>query len=350
MATYFVLGAASFLGSNFVHYVLREDEQAQVVSIDALDGQACLASLQDLSEEERHTFAHVARKDAVALDRLFTKYGPDYVVSFDSPGVAGKQGGAAALDDLATLLEIARADWEEPDKTFGEKRFLQVSSACVYGLPDEMASEEDALHPCSAEAASAAAADLLALAAHAQYGFPVCVARVGDAFGQEQFPTEPVAAAICAALDAKCVPAPFGDQSTGQVLHADDCSRGLETILQNGQLGEVYNIANPAQIDAAELVRAVKAGCAAALKSSEAIKEEAADKPTARKVPLLATAKLEALGWKPQRPFVRALADTIVWYFGNKEWVDEAASGGYKQRNEELLNPKPVRKRSRGKH
>ncbi len=53
-----VTGAAGFIGSNLVHWLLKHWGNVEIVSLDALTYAGNLANLEDLQNDPRHQFIH----------------------------------------------------------------------------------------------------------------------------------------------------------------------------------------------------------------------------------------------------------------------------------------------------
>ena len=55
---YLVTGGAGFIGSNFVHYMMKAHEDAEILCVDALTYAGDYESLLDLADAPRFRFAH----------------------------------------------------------------------------------------------------------------------------------------------------------------------------------------------------------------------------------------------------------------------------------------------------
>ena len=82
MITYLVTGCAGFIGSNFVHYMLKKHENIQIINLDALTYAGNLENLQEIETDSRYVFIHGDINDKVLVSSLIKKYDPDYVINF----------------------------------------------------------------------------------------------------------------------------------------------------------------------------------------------------------------------------------------------------------------------------
>ena len=141
-----VTGGAGFIGSNFIHYLLRTDAQVQIVNLDALTYAGSLENLKGLPDESRHTFVKGDITDHALLDELFAQHTIDTVVHFAAeshvdrsildPGVFVNTNVIGTF----TLLEAARKAWLVDKLVPGEQvRFHHVSTDEVFGTLSETA-------------------------------------------------------------------------------------------------------------------------------------------------------------------------------------------------------------------
>jgi dTDP-glucose 4,6-dehydratase len=77
-----VTGGAGFIGSNFVHYLLRTDSEVRIVTLDALTYAGSLENLKDLPDPARHSFIQGDIADRALLDRIFAEHTIDTVGAF----------------------------------------------------------------------------------------------------------------------------------------------------------------------------------------------------------------------------------------------------------------------------
>ena len=80
--TYLVTGAAGFIGSNFVKYLLREREDVRIVVLDALTYAGYLGTISGDIDNERCFFVKGNICDRELADKLFGEYQFDVVVNF----------------------------------------------------------------------------------------------------------------------------------------------------------------------------------------------------------------------------------------------------------------------------
>ena len=82
MRNVLVTGGAGFIGSNFVHYLLKTEPEVRIVNLDALTYAGSLENLRNLPDESRHVFVKGDITDRELVDRLFAENLIDTVIHF----------------------------------------------------------------------------------------------------------------------------------------------------------------------------------------------------------------------------------------------------------------------------
>lgn len=302
-----VTGAAGFIGSNFVHYLLREYEDIDVVSLDALTYAGSKENLDGVLDDPRHEFVEGDIRNRELVTNLVSD--ADAVVNFaaeshvDRSIEGAKPFVTTNVEGTQTLLDVARdADVE---------RFLQISTDEVYGqILDGTFSEGDPLNPRNPYAATKAGADLLAKSYETTYGLPVLVTRTCNNFGPRQHPEKLIPKFVQRAAAGEELPV-YGDGSNvREWIYVDDNCRALDAVLREGEVGEVYNVGTGEERTNLEVTEAI----INAVGGSEAQISFVDDRPGHDQRYALDTAKIEDLGWKPTWTFEEGLARTVDFY------------------------------------
>jgi len=336
-----VTGGAGFIGSNLVRYFLEEYEDVEVTNLDLLTYAGNLDNLAGLEGDPRYHFVKgdicdtslvgdlVREVDAVL--NLAAESHVDRSIADDTPFVRTNVNGTH------TLLSAALAAPKPP-------RFVQVSTDEVYGElpwrdpagsdaappePDhELFTESTPLAPRSPYSATKASGDMLALAYHRTHGLDVVVTRCSNNYGPYQFPEKLIPLMVNNAIKGEPLPV-YGDGlNVRDWIHVRDHCRGLDAALRKGQPGEAYNFGGDAERTNLQIVRAIieQTGADPALVTfvEDRLGHDRRYAVDARK------AKKE-LAWAPLVEFEGGLAETIVWYGENGEWLGRIESGAYRE-------------------
>ena len=314
MVEVLVTGGAGFIGSNFVRYALAKHQDWHVTTLDKLTYAGRRENLHDVMDNARHTFVHGAIEDAAVAGPLVEK--SNVVVHFAAESHVDRSimsaGDFITTDVVGTfvLLEAAR-------RAKALTRFIQISTDEVYGSVAQGASREtDELKPRNPYSASKAGADRLAYSFWATYGVPVVIIRASNNYGPFQFPEKIIPLFITNALDNLPLPL-YGDGlNVRDWLHVSDHCRAIDVVLDSGQPGEVYNVGGGNEVTNIDLTRRILE-----LTSRPAsLITPVADRPGHDRRYALDSAKLRALGWRPQIRFDEGVRGTVEWYQQNEWW------------------------------
>lgn len=344
MKTYLVTGGAGFIGSNFIHYMLRRNQDIHILNVDALTYAGNLENLSEYDQDSRYAFAHVDIRDKEALTQLFETYHPDYVVNFAAESHVDRSiedpGAFADTNVMGTvaLLSVAESFWNDGQGSYGDHRYLQVSTDEVYGSlplddPEAFFRENTPLSPHSPYSASKASADMFVKAWHDTYGFPAVITRCSNNYGPYQFPEKLIPLMIENCLEHKALPV-YGDGlNVRDWLYVDDHCKAIAMVLEGGKLGEVYNVGGHNERNNLYIVKRIISEVARITGDTQ-ITEDLISYVTDRKGHDrrygIAPDKIkEELGWYPETPFEEGIVTTINWYLENREWVKNVVSGDY---------------------
>jgi len=342
--TYLVTGGAGFIGSNFIHYMLRRNQDIHILNVDALTYAGNLENLSEYDQDSRYTFAHVDIRDKEALTQLFETYHPDYAVNFAAESHVDRSiedpGTFADTNVMGTvaLLSVAESFWNDGQGSYGDHRYLQVSTDEVYGSlplddPEAFFRETTPLSPHSPYSASKASADMFVKAWHDTYGFPAVITRCSNNYGPYQFPEKLIPLMIENCLEHKSLPV-YGDGlNVRDWLYVDDHCKAIAMVLEGGRLGEVYNVGGHNERNNLYIVKRIISEVARITGDTQ-ITEDLISYVTDRKGHDrrygIAPDKIkEELGWYPETPFEEGIVTTINWYLENRKWVKNVVSGDY---------------------
>jgi dTDP-glucose 4,6-dehydratase len=211
-------------------------------------------------------------------------------------------------------------------------RLVQVSTDEVYGEALEGSfCENDPPKPSNPYSASKAAADMFALAYHRTYGLNVSITRCTNNFGPYQLPEKLIPKTIIRAL--KNLPVPIYGSGTNirDWIYVHDHCEAIDTVLEKGKPGEVYNVSAGNEIQNIEIVKRVLT----LLEKPESLISFVEDRPGHDIRYSLDSTKLKStVGWKPKFSFNESLELTVQWYLKNEHWWTPFAT-------ENILNPTP---------
>ncbi len=321
-----ITGGAGFIGSNFIHYVIQKYPDYEIINLDKLTYAGNLENLKEIENNPNYHFIKGDICDRKLVTSIVENFKIQVIINFAAESHVDRSimGADVFIQTnvvgTQTLLEVAREKKIE--------KFVQISTDEVYGSLDANGKfkEDTPLHPNSPYSASKASADLLALAYHHTFGTPVIITRCSNNYGPYQFPEKLIPLMIINALNNKPLPI-YGDgRNIRDWIFVKDHCEAILTVLENGKIGEIYNIGAENEKTNIEIVKLILKE----LNKDESLITFVKDRPGHDKRYAIDANKIKTqLGWKPKHTFETALKATINWYLENKSWWNKIISGEY---------------------
>lgn len=320
-----VTGGAGFIGSNFIRHIVKNRPDWQVTNFDALTYAGNLANLEDVEENKNYNFLKGDISEQKDVEKLFTsEY--DYLVNFAAETHVDRSLYNPTLfmktNVLGTQLLLSFALEK------GVKRFVHISTDEVYGSLDGkgMFDESSPFRPNSPYSSSKASADMICRSYYKTFDMPVIITRGGNNYGPFQFPEKFIPFFITKALKDEPLPL-YGDGlNVRDWMHVEDHCEAILTVLEKGEIGEVYNIGADNRKTNLEITRLILE----ILGKSEDLIKFVKDRPGHDRRYALNCEKIKSeLGWSARIDFAEGLQKTVEWYRDNRKWCEDVISGDY---------------------
>lgn len=370
MKTFLVTGGAGFIGSNFVHYMLKKyGDTIRIINVDKLTYAGNLENLKDIENLPNYTFVKADICDKEAIRTIFRENDIDRVIHFAAESHVDRSIREPELFvqtnvmGTANMLNCAKEAWELPE---GEdplgnykegKKFLHVSTDEVYGSlpedPDAYFYETTPYAPHSPYSASKASSDLLVKAYMDTYHFPANITNCSNNYGPYQFPEKLIPLMINNALSGKRLPI-YGDgRNVRDWLYVEDHCKAIDLVQEKGKLFETYNIGGHNEKQNIEIVKTILEVLREELDDSDPRKQNVSEdlieyvedrKGHDRRYAIAPDKIHRDLGWQPETMFKEGIRKTITWYFEHMDWMEHITSGNYQQYYETMYGDKKVLK------
>ena len=206
-------------------------------------------------------------------------------------------------------------------------RYVQVSTDEVYGsIEDGLVHRAAPLQPSSPYSATKAGADLLVASYHHTYGLEALICRGSNNYGPYQYPEKLIPLMVLNALHGDKLPV-YGDgMQVRNWIYVEDFARGIGTVLERGEPGEVYNVGGPDEAPNIEVVKRIIEYTGAG-----DVADRVRHRPPRPRPPLLARLRE---GQGPRLGGAGALRRgpraTVAWYRENRAWWEPIRSGDYR--------------------
>ena len=401
MKTYLVTGAAGFIGSNYLKYILNKykDDDIRVIVVDALTYAGNLGTIANEIKDERVKFEKVDIRDQREIARIFSENEVDFVVNFAAESHVDRSienpqifletnilGTQNLLENAKKAWTIAKDENGYPVYKDGVK-YLQVSTDEVYGslskdydtaidlvIDDEEVkkvvknrtnlktygknffTEKTALDPRSPYSASKASADHIVIAYGETYKMPINITRCSNNYGPYHFPEKLIPLMIKNVLEGKKLPVYGKGDNVRDWLYVEDHCKGIDLVLRNADIYEIYNIGGFNEEQNINIVKLV----------IDILREEIENNDEYKKVLktdlqninydlityvqdrlghdmryAIDPSKIARdLGWYPETDFETGIRKTVKWYLEHQNWVNEVVSGDYQKYYEEMYGNK----------
>ena len=186
-----VTGGAGFIGGNFVHFMLKEHPQDDILCVDALTYAGNMETLAPVMDNPHFKFIKANIADREAIYNIFEQKKPEVVVNFAAESHVDR-----SIENPSIFLQTNVMGTQvllDACRKYGIQRYHQVSTDEVYGdlpldRPDLFFTEETPIHTSSPYSASKASADLLVQAYHRTFGVPVTISRCSNNYGPHHVP------------------------------------------------------------------------------------------------------------------------------------------------------------------
>lgn len=327
--TILVTGGAGFIGSNFIHYLLKEyPDVLRIINLDALTYAGNLENLEDIQDNPNHIFVHGSIEDKDLISKICTDYQIEGIINFAAESHVDRSIADAKpfidtnINGTLSLLTVA--------KNCGLQKYVQVSTDEVYGSlssnPEDKFTEDTPLSPNSPYSAAKASADCFVRAFHHTYGMHTVITRCSNNYGPMQFPEKLIPLMILHAQSDKLLPVYGNGLQIRDWIHVLDHCKGVWKAYQYGKSGEVYNFGGNseyANIDVVKLVLNL-------LNKPESLISYVKDRPGHdQRYAIDASKALRELGWQPTITFKDGLKQTVEWYVSHPEWCSHIVNGEY---------------------
>lgn len=328
MSKIFITGGAGFIGSAFIHQILKETSDIEIINFDALTYAGNLENLEGL-DKSRHKFVKgdICDKAAV-LDAL-----PDNCAAiFNFAAESHVDRSISSASEFVTTNVLGTQVLLDAARAKNVEKFIQISTDEVMGsLPEDDSAffdENAPIQPNSPYAASKAAAEHFVRAARETFGFDTIITRCGNNYGQRQFPEKLIPLMIANAMNDEPLPV-YGDgKNVRDWIFVEDHARAIWLAYKNGKSGEIYNIGARNERQNIEVIKAILD----ALGKPHSLMKFVTDRLGHDRRYAIDAAKTEnELGWKPLTNWEEGLQKTIRWYQENQDWVNRIRNGAYRE-------------------
>jgi len=310
-----ITGGAGFIGSNYVkELIFNNSTWGEIVILDALTYAGNLSNLDFALNNERIRLIKGDIRDENLLNELMSDI--HTVVHFAAESHVDRS--IKDPNNFVSTNVLGTANLLKFALKYSVSKFLHISTDEVYGSIKEGSwTEKSLLEPNSPYSSSKASSDLLAISYWKTFGLPVLVSRCSNNFGSNQHIEKLVPLTITNLLDDEPIPVYGNGLNIRDWLHVSDHCKAINSILENGKPGEIYNIGGGTEKTNLEMVKVILA----ALNKTENFIRFVSDRKGHDFRYSINFDKIQSdCGYTPSKSFEDAIAETVNWYKNNEKW------------------------------
>jgi dTDP-glucose 4,6-dehydratase len=306
-----VTGGAGFIGSNLVHYLVKNYPSWKVIVLDALTYAGNPENLLPVKDKIEFIKGDICDEQVVddimkrGIDIVFHLAAESHVDRsiYEPPKFLRTN-----VFGTYNLLEIARKR--------GVGVFVHVSTDEVYGsIKKGFFTEKSPMNPSSPYSASKAGGDLIAQAYWRMFGVPVIIVRPSNNYGPYQYPEKFIPLCITNALEDKPIPIYGKGLNVRDWLYVEDCAEGLVLCALRGKKGQIYNMGAGQEKRNIDVAKTILKKLGKPLKLIAFVK----DRPAHDFRYAMKSEKIKKeVKFKPKTKFEEGIEKTIKWYIENQ--------------------------------
>ena len=329
-----ITGGAGFIGSNYVELVISNSED-EVFILDNLTYAGNLKNLKAVSQLPNYNFIKGDICDKTLINNLFTENRFNKVIHFAAEShVDNSITGPSAfiqtnIIGTFNLVHSAYCLWmngpNQLKKDFKDARFLNVSTDEVYGTLGEtgLFTETTAYAPNSPYSASKASSDFIVRSYFHTYGMPVVTTNCSNNYGAHQHKEKLIPTIIRKALSGEVIPIYGNGKNIRDWIYVTDHCKGIKLVLDNGRLGETYNIGGRNERENLYIAHTICDLLDNLVPNKTPYRDQmnfVQDRAGHDFRYAIDADKIESeLGWKAEENFESGILKTIEWYLNNKD-------------------------------
>ena len=320
--TILVTGGCGFIGSHFINYIHKKYPESFIINIDKIDYCSDENHIQNQDSNVYKLYkADLTNKDQIK--QIFDQHNIDIVVHFAAQSHVDNSFGNSiqfTVDNVLgthVLFECCRLKHQVRPL----HKIIHISTDEVYGEVDdhhEGCSEKSLLNPTNPYAASKAGAEFIVRSYFYSFKLPIIITRGNNVFGTNQYPEKVIPKFINQIFKNEKITIQGDGSSLRNFIYVDNVSTAIETIIEKGQINEIYNIGCQDEYSVKQIATLLLKRCL----NTDNIKLEdyiifIPDRLFNDHRYAIDSSKLEKLGWNITTDFATGLKH-VVDYWRNK--------------------------------
>jgi dTDP-glucose 4,6-dehydratase len=324
MRNVLITGGNGFIGSNFINYVVNKYSNVNFYNYDCNYYSSSKKNTMKLNDKLNYLSFDGKIQDKSKILELLINYKIDMIIHF----------AAQSHVDTSFFNSLQYTD----DNVFGThillecvrlynklEKFIHISTDEVYGENenDDIKTEKTLLCPTNPYSATKAAAEMIVNSYFYSFKIPIIIIRSNNVYGRHQYIEKVIPKFINQILNGEKITIQGTGENKRSFLYIDDFINGLETILNDGQIGNIYNISSPDEISIIDLAKMLMKLMKNFDETNDNIDNYliyVEDRSYNDRRYYISDEKLRNLGWNKMKSLEDGLKETIEWYKNNRDY------------------------------
>ena len=255
-----VTGGCGFIGSNFILDELSKG--SSILNFDKLTYAGNLNNLNSIKKNESYSFINADICSFDSLQSAIFDFSPDVIVHFAAESHVDRSINSPMefiqtnIVGTANLVNISYDYWKSSNPNF---RYIHISTDEVYGSlgKEGFFTEKSNYNPSSPYSASKASSDHIVMSWNKTFGFPAIITNCSNNYGPFQFPEKLIPLMIANCIDEKPLPVYGNGLNIRDWLYVKDHTNAISITINNGNVGESYNIGGNYEKSNLEIVKTI---------------------------------------------------------------------------------------------
>ncbi len=323
-----ISGGAGFVGHHIILNLLKETNY-NIISLDRLDYSGTYNRIHQIVNDKPEW----QKRIKIVWHDLRAEINPIVSKQIGSPNIILHVAAAShvdrsikdpmsfVLDNVVGTVNILNFT----KKLSNVQKFLYFSTDEVFGPAPKKISydENDRYNSGNPYAASKAGAEEMCIAYKNTYKMPIVITHTMNVLGERQHPEKFLPKIINYLNKNKTLTIHSNKNRTKAgsrfYIHAQDVADAVRFVLNNGKVGEKYNIVGAKEIDNLQLAKIVSKHISKKLKYK--FVDFHSSRPGHDLRYAISGKKLAKMGWKPKKNIEDRIKETVSWTLQNKEWL-----------------------------
>jgi dTDP-glucose 4,6-dehydratase len=315
-----ITGGCGFIGSNFINSIFNNKNINKLVNLDALYYCANETYIdENIRNHDKYVFIKGNTGNKDLINTILETHQITHVINFAAQShVCNSFSNPIQYthDNILGTHNLLDCCYHYHIKHNKIQKFIHISTDEVYGEScitdgiNQKKTESSVLCPTNPYAATKAGAELIVQSYYHSFGFPIIITRSNNIYGKNQYHEKLIPKFIKLLKENKRLTIHGQGNTIRSFLHVDDLCYAFKLILENGTIGEIYNIGSEDEYSVLDVAKIL----IKKIKNTDKIEDYISfvvDRPFNDTRYWISDDKIKSLGWTIKKKFNEEL-DTLI--------------------------------------